>query len=157
MPDPPHTSLWRAEGDMKNKNKKRSTEQAISVPAASKKPNIKMLIILVFNTALIFGFYRFMLNYPHFEIVLITYMAILAVLAIWYIVYNRAFVYNGVTVDMLSDSMTNEEKIAFVEEVQMRKRRSKWMLMFILPFIFTFGVDALSWFITDNILSMFKG
>ncbi|MBQ8005324.1 MAG: hypothetical protein IJ303_03325 [Clostridia bacterium] len=142
---------------MKNKNKKRSTEQAVSVPAASKKPNIKMLIILVFNTALIFGFYRFMLNYPHFEIVLITYMAILAVLAIWYIVYNRAFVYNGVTVDMLSDSMTNEEKIAFVEEVQMRKRRSKWMLMFILPFIFTFGVDALSWFITDNILSMFKG
>ena len=140
------------------KKKKRSAAVTDIVPATEKKkPNLKLLAMLIINTVAVFGFYHFMLNYPYFEIVLISYMVILAVFAIWYIIYNRCFSFGGVTVDMLSDSMSTEEKIRFVEDVQSRKQKSKWMLTVIFPFIFTFGFDALSWFITDNILSMFKG
>ncbi|MBQ8208363.1 MAG: hypothetical protein IJZ89_06495 [Clostridia bacterium] len=140
------------------KKKNRSAAVTDIVPATEKKkPNLRILALLVINTAIVFGFYRFMLNYPYFEIVLISYMVIFAVLLLGYIIYNRGFSRNGITVDMLPDSMTEEEKTAFVEDAQMRKRKSKWMLTLIFPFVFTFGFDALSWFITDNILSMFKG
>lgn len=116
-----------------------------------------MVALLVLNTVVVFGFYRFMLDYPHFEFVLGAYMVIFAALLLSYVIYNRGFSRNGITVDMLPDSMTNEEKVEFVEDAARRKRRSKWMLTVIFPFIFTFGFDAISWFITDNIMSMFKG
>lgn len=137
------------------KRKKRNKAVTNEVTAEKKKPNLKMLALLVVNTAVIFGFYRFMLNYPYFEVVLIAYMVIFAVLLLGYIIYNRGFSRNGITVDMLPDSMTAEEKTAFVFEAEDRKKRSKWVLTFIFPFVFTFGFDALGWFIRDNILSMF--
>ncbi len=141
---------------MKKKKKQSSALTGSVNSEEKKKPNIKMLLLLVFNTAVVFGFYRFMLSYPHFEIVLGSYMTILAALSISYVVYNRGFSRNGITVDMLPDSMTNEEKVEFIEDAARRKKSSKWMLAFIFPFVFTFGLDAISWLITDNILSFLK-
>lgn len=140
---------------MKKKKKRSAAAEAVAV-TEKKKPNIKLFLLLLVNTAVVFGFYRFMLNYPHFEIVLFSYMALLTIFVLAYVIYNRGFSRNGITVDMLPDSMTPEEKVAFVEEAETRKRRSKWMITVIFPFVFTFGFDALSWVITDNILSMFK-
>lgn len=142
---------------MKNNRKRSAAVTDIVSAAQKKKPNLKILALLVVNTVIVFGFYRFMLNYPYFEIVLIAYMVIFAALLLGYIIYNRGFSRNGITVDMLPDSMTAEEKTAFIEDAQIRKRKSKWVLTFIFPFVFTFGFDALSWFVTDNILSIFKG
>lgn len=138
------------------KKKKRTAVCDVSV-LEKKKPNIKLLLLLVLNTAVVFGFYRFMLNYPHFEIVLIAYMVLLTGFALGYVIYNRGFSRSGITVDMLPDSMSAEEKVEFVEDAQIRRKRSKWMITCIFPFVFTFGFDALTWLITDNILSMFKG
>lgn len=139
------------------KKKKGATSIAVIGESAPKKFNIGMLLLLVFNTAVIFGFYRYMLTTRYFLPVLVIYMAALALLLIAYIIYNRGFSRSGVTVDMLPDSMTNEEKVAFVEDALCRKKKSKWMLTLIFPFVFTFGFDAISWLIPENIISIFKG
>ena len=139
----------------KRKNKKTST--ALTSVSQKKKPSIGMILLLVLNTAVIFGFYRYMLNFRYFEIVLISYMVILAALVLSYVIYNRGFSRSGITIEMLPDSMTQEEKTAFIEDAEKRKKKSKWMLAFIFPFVFTFAIDAFSWFFEDNIISVIKG
>ncbi len=141
---------------MKKRNKKKTGTDLAPI-RERKKPNIGMILLLVFNTAVIFCFYRYMLNFRYFEIVLISYMVILAVLVLSYVIYNRGFSRSGVTFEMLPDSMTDEEKTLFIEDAQRRKKKSKWMIAFIFPFVFTFAIDAFSWFIEDNIISILKG
>ena len=141
---------------MKKKINKK-TSRDIELKGEKKKLNIGMISLLVFNTGVIFGFYRYMLNFRYFEIVLISYMIILAVLVITYVIYNRGFSGTGITVEMLDDSMTDEEKNEFVEDAERRKSKSKWMIAFIFPFVFTFAIDAFSWFIEDNIITVLKG
>lgn len=141
---------------MKKKiGKKTGTE--IAVKGEKKKLNIGTILLVVFNTAVVFGFYRYMLNFRYFEIVLISYMVILAVLVLSYVVYNRGFSRSGVTYEMLPDSMTHKEKTEFIMDAECRKKRSKWMIAFIFPFVFTFAIDAFSWFVEDNIISILKG
>ena len=140
---------------MKKKNKKKSSAELVAV-SEKKKPNIGKILLLVFNTVVVFGFYRYMLNFRYFEIVLISYMVILATLVITYVIYNRGFSRSGVTYEMLPDSMTEEEKNAFIMDAQRRKMKSKWMIAFIFHFVFTFAIDAFSWFVHDNIISIFK-
>ncbi len=141
---------------MKKKNKKK-TGADIAVKDRKKKPELGMILLLVFNTAVIFGFYRYMLNFRCFEIVLVSYMVILAALVVAYVVYNRGFSRSGVTYEMLPDGMTHEEKTEFIMDAEYRKKRSKWMIAFIFPFVFTFAIDAFSWFVEDNIISILKG
>lgn len=141
---------------MKKKNKK-NTGTEMAVKSEKKKLNIGMILLLVINTAAVFGFYRYMLNFRYFEIVLILYMVILAVLVLSYVIYNRGFSRSGVTYEMLPDSMTHEEKTEFIMDAERRRKKSKWMIAFIFPFVFTFAIDAFSWFVEDNIISILKG
>ena len=157
MPYTSHSSLWRSKGDIMKKKKNGTGMVVKTGESAPKKFNIGMLLLLVFNTAVIFGFYQYMLTSRYFLPVLIIYMTVLALLLIAYVIYNRGFSRNGVTVDMLPDSMTNEEKVSFVEDALRRKKKSKWMLTLIFPFVFTFAFDAISWLIPKNIISVFKG
>ncbi len=141
---------------MKKRNEKK-TGTDIVVKKEKKKPNITMILLLAFNTAVVFGFYRYMLNFRYFEIVLISYMTILAVLVLTYVTYNKGFSRSGITAEMLPDSMTEEEKTAFIEDAECRRKKSKWMIAFIFPFVFTFAIDAFSWFVEDNIISILEG
>ncbi len=138
---------------MKKKKKRTAvTDKVTAVP--KKKPNIGLLISVALTTACFFGFYRFMLTTPYFLWVLVAYMTALAVLALAYVIYNRGLV--KITYDMLPSSMTDEQKNAYLADISERKRKSKWLLVFIFPLIFTFAFDAFSWFIEDNILSFFR-
>lgn len=141
---------------MRKKIGKRSGSGAV-VKSERKKLNIGMILLLAMNTAVVFGFYRYMLNFRYFEIVLISYMVILAVLVLSYVIYNRGFSRSRVTYEMLPDSMTQEEKTEFIMDAERRKKKSKWMITFIFPFVFTFAIDAFSWFVEDNIISILKG
>ena len=130
-------------------------QTASSKSGSGKKPNIKLAAFLVLSTALIFGLYRFMLETQYFGVLLIAYMIIFALLTLGYVIYNRGFSRNGVTADMLPDSMSDKEKSDFISDVLDRKKRSKWALALIFAFIFTFGFDLMLLFIKDNLLSRF--
>ncbi|MEE0970410.1 MAG: hypothetical protein U0M06_13650 [Clostridia bacterium] len=139
---------------MKRTKKTRAAVTEVSA-APKKKPNIARIVLLFVITAAVFSFYRYMLTTPYFVVVLVTYMALFALLLISYVVYNRGFSRSGITAEMLPDSMTAEEKEEYIGDALSRKERSKWMLLFIFPFVFTFGFDLVSFFITDTLLSTF--
>ena len=91
--------------------------------------------------------------YYFFPIVMFTYMAALAILALVYIIYNRGFSRKGVTVDMLPDEWSEEKKLEFVENGKVRLERSKWLLVFIISFLFTFIAEALLLFVLPTFKS----
>ena len=91
--------------------------------------------------------------YYFFPAVMFSYMAILTVLVLVYIIYNRGFSRKGVTVDMLPDEWSEEKKLEFVENGKVRLERSKWLLVFIISFLFTFIAEALLLFVLPTFKS----
>jgi hypothetical protein len=91
--------------------------------------------------------------YYFFPAVMFSYMVILTVLMLVYIIYNRGFSRKGVTVDMLPDEWSEEKKLEFVENGKVRLERSKWLLVFIISFLFTFIAEALLLFVLPTFKS----
>ena len=104
---------------------------------------IGMLLLIVLVTMVVFSVYRFLLNYYYFEIVLIVYMVIATALILSYIIYNRGMSRRGVTVEMLPESWSEEQKNEFIEGGERRFQKSKWMLIPIFAFLFTFAYDVI--------------
>ncbi len=125
-------------------------------PGASGKFNWKLLFVLILNTTVIFGFYRYAITQRYYFYVMWAYMAATSALAIGYVVYNRGFSRRGVTEDMLPDTMTEDEKQAFIEDGERRMKKSKWMLTLLIPFIITFAVDVLELFVGEQFFRLFS-
>ena len=116
--------------------------QASSQLATSAKAfNWKLLLIVVINTIIIFGFYRLMLNFYYFEFVMGGYLILTAVFTFAYVIYNRGFSRRGITPDMLPQEWSEEQKYAYIADGKERLQKSKWMLTVIFPLILTFTFD----------------
>lgn len=110
--------------------------------------DLAMLISLVVLSVIAFCVYRLLLNYYYFEIVMIAYMVIEAVFVFAYVIYNRGFSRRGVTRDMLPAEWSEEKKDSFIESGERRLKRSKWMLVVILAFLFVFMMEIIElWFV----------
>lgn len=88
-----------------------------------------------------------------FPIVMFTYMAVLTALIFAYIIYNRAFSRKGVTAEMLPPEWSDEKKREFIENGELRLKRSKWMLVLIISLLVTFIAEAVTFFV----IPMVKG
>ena len=108
-----------------------------------KKETVIKLLALILLTAGIFAVYRITMQFKYFEVVFWTYLVSLTGLIVTYIIYNRAFQRKNITLDMLPDEWSYEEKCEFIEDGERRLKKSSWMLMFIIAFIFTFAFDML--------------
>ena len=118
--------------------------------------NLRYLLILILNTSLFFALYRVLLYYAeraedaiYSFCVMILYMALLLGFFLAYLIYNRFLYRKGLTAEDLPDTMTPEEKQAFLEDGKQRLKKSKWMMLIILPLVITFLVDAFDLFILD--------
>lgn len=143
---------------MKKKNKKRndsSAHEKSQLEVAVGSFNWRLLLMLIGNTIIVFAIYRIALNFIFFEFVLGAYMLITLGLVLGYVIYNRGFSRRGITVDMLPDSMSYEEKQEFVADAERRAKKSKWMLTLILPFVLTFLFDAVELFFGDYFKGIF--
>lgn len=89
------------------------------------------------------------------SLVLIGYMVCFGGFLIAYVAYNRAFTRKGVTLDMLPDTWTEEQKLEYVEDGKRRAEKSKWMLSVIIPFLVTFIADVLYLFVWTGYLENF--
>ena len=141
---------------MKNKNKRKMPVPSIPDGNPEKKFNFKRLILLILNTALVFGVYQICMRYYYFEIVLWIYLALTAALAFSYVIYNRGFTQKGVTEEMLPDEWNAEKKKNYIEGAKSRLEKSKWMLMWLIPFIFTFAFDTIELFVFPYFSSLFS-
>ena len=72
-----------------------------------------------------------------------TVVVALLLLAFYYFSMNFEFF----RFEMLPDEMSLEEKRALIDGAKRRLERSKWMIMLIIGFIFTFAVEAVLLFV----------
>lgn len=118
------------------------------------KKNVITLCATVVVALLLLAFYYFSMNFEFFRFVMWGYMIALAALVISYIIYNKGMYLKGVTEEMLPDEMSLEEKRALIDGAKRRLERSKWMIMLIIGFIFTFAVEAVLLFVLPWIEGM---
>ena len=83
------------------------------------------------------------------------YWLALAVFAITYIAYNRAFSRKDITADMLPSDWTYEKKQEFIEDGKRRLEKSKWMLSVLIPLMITVLLDALYLFTWPMVQGLF--
>ena len=117
---------------------------------------LRHLVILIVNTILFFGVYRVLLYYADLSqnayysfCVMILYMALFLGFLLGYLIYNRFLYRKGLTAEDLPDTMSAEEKEAFIADGKARLQKSKWVMLIILPLVITFLVDAIDLFILD--------
>ena len=137
-------------------SKRNNISRSEKVDKRVRKATILKLAALVLTTGGIFAFYRLMMTFRYFEIVFVLYLVAMTAFIGAYIIYNRAFTRKNMTADMLPDEWTFEQKQEFIEDGKRRLKRSSWMLMFIIGFVFTFAFDLFElYFIPwlDGILS----
>ncbi len=82
------------------------------------------------------------------------YAALGAGFLIAYIIYNRAFSRDNITPEMLPDTMSEHEKLAFIQSGVERKRKSKWMIVALFAAFVPLAIDFL---ILTAIPSLFGG
>ena len=136
---------------------KKPVEKKPPATEAKKSGNGKRyLILLLVNTVLFFAVYRILLFYAEMAsnaiysfCVMLLYMALLLGFVLGYLIYNRFLYRKSLTPDQLPDSMTAEQKEAFLADGKARLEKSKWMMTVIFPLIFTFLIDTIDLFILD--------
>lgn len=129
------------------KNPDHSTETNVSREKWREK--IIYAIIIVLNSILFYGFYAVLTQFSFWKTVVIVYLIALAAVAAFYVIYNRGFTRKNVTVDMLPDTMSEEEKRAYVEDGETRLRKSKWCVTILFPLLFTFFMDIFYLFVFE--------
>ena len=146
---------------MKKKKKKQREPSPMSeltapLRSSAKAFNWKLLLIVALNTAIIFGFYRLMLNFLYFEFVMGGYLVITAGFVFSYVIYNRGFSRRNLTREMLPEEWSEEQKVAYVADGERRMQKSKWMLTIIFPLILTFMFDFIELYWGDMFARWFQ-
>lgn len=95
------------------------------------------------------------LGWVSYLVVLIVYGVISLVMGLWYVIRNRGFVGKKITEDMLPSEWDEEEKENFLNDLNERRKKSKWMMLVIIPMIATFLFEAVDVYMLDSIRSLF--
>ena len=140
---------------MKKENYSEDKAVSVSGDKRSDRKKVAMILTTVALTVVVAAFYYFSLAFDFFPIVMWGYMIALTVLVLVYLFYNRGFSRKGITVDMLPEEWEDSKKQEFVEDAKRRLKGSKWMLVLILAFVFTFLIEALMLFVSPVFGKMF--
>ena len=141
----------------KRNNKKTSPSDMTPKKKVSLRPLVLLGALLV-SYAVVYASYRLFISFLDPEAVMIVYMTLATVLALAYVIYNKGFSKKNITADMLPADWSEEKKIEFIRKNAEREKRSKWMLLLIIPFAFVFIIEVLYLFLwMDNLELLFKG
>ena len=117
---------------------------------------LRHMVILIVNTVLFMSLYFVLLRYAELTdnayysfLVMLLYMALFVGFLLGYLIYNRFLYRKNINFEDLPDTMSAEEKHAFIEDGKERLRKSKWVMLIVLPLVITFLVDAFDLFILD--------
>ena len=114
------------------------------------------LVSLIVVTMTVFSVYRFFLGRLYFEITLAIYLTVATALILTYVIYNRGLSRRRLSEDMLPKTWSDEEKRVFLADGERRLRASRWMLIPIFAFLFTFAFDMLELYVLPVIRGLFS-
>ena len=113
------------------------------------------MISLIAVTAVVFCIYRVLMKFPYFEVVLILYMVLATAFLLAYVIYNRGMSRKGITAEMLPEEWSEEQKKEFIADGERRMDRSRWLIIPIFAFFFTFAMDILELFVIPFFTDLF--
>lgn len=99
--------------------------------------------------------FRLLKNLNLYLIAVVLYSAVTLAVALGYIIYNKGSVSGKVTPDMLPAEWSMQEKQAFIDDLALRRKKSKWMLVILIPMIIVFGVELLEIYMLPMLLEAF--
>ena len=131
-------------------------EEAASLKRRAKR---SYLIVTVLNTIAVYALYVILITAfpPYSKVIVSVYLIALAAFSFGYVIYNRGFSRKNITVEMLPDTMSEEEKTEYVADAKHRLDRSKWCLTILIPLIFTFFMDIFILFIYEPYFAPYLG
>ena len=118
------------------------------------KSTLVLMAIVILSSVIVYGTYRILIN-RYYLLVLVAYMAVETVFILAYLIYNRGFSRKGVTREMLPDDWDDEKKDAFIASGEERLKRSRWMLVIILAFLFTFFAEIIELYFLPFLFGLF--
>lgn len=107
-------------------------------------------------TVLFFGCYAYFVMARGVNWLFWVYLGALLAAALGYILYNRAFSDADFTYYSLPADWSDEKKNAFLAARDTRRKKSKWLLIFIFPLSITLMFDVIYLFFGDALLSFFN-
>ena len=122
--------------------------------SSAKNEKKQLMLLLLINSVVLISIY-FVAAYLGFPIYIL-YLVAGVGLGIGFIVYNRGFAGKDATPEMLPDTMTHAEKLAFLEDCRARLQKSRWMLTLILPILLAFANDMLYLFVSPQMEGIFS-
>lgn len=130
----------------------------MKAPAPRKKlsPTSARLAILLLVNSVLFSVLYFVIAGAGFDYVLYVYTALAAILAFVFVIYNRGFSRKNVTPAMLPDTMSDEEKRAFIADGERRLSASRWLLTLIFPLVLAIALDVMYLYLFPMITEMLR-
>ena len=107
----------------------------------------KMMLRLLANTVILMVLYLWLPTQFDIFFLPLIYLGVGAALLLYYVIYNRGFSGKNVTLDMLPNTMSLEEKQQFIEDTKARMEKSKWVLTVLIPIMLVFAVDMIYLFV----------
>ena len=102
--------------------------------------------MLFVNTVLLLLAYLILIRFFPLA-TLIGYTAVASVVAFSYVIYNRGFTRKNLKCEDLPNTMSEEEKIAYIEDGKRRLERSKWVVTVIIPLILIYAYELIDIFV----------
>lgn len=131
-------------GDLQNKNRNKKINKSALV----------LLAIVILSSVLVYGIYKILLE-RFYLAVLVAYMVIETVFILAYLIYNRGFSRKGVTREMLPAEWSEDKKDEFIRSGEERLKSSRWMLVIILAFLFTFFIEIIELYFLPFLFGLF--
>lgn len=124
------------------------------------KKTLTNLVLVIFNTIVSYIIYAYLtsgsLGYTAAKITLWAYLIILFGFFCAYIIYNKGFMLSNRDPDSFPENWSKEQIFDALEQGKKLKESSKWMLLIIIPLLFTFIIDMADLYIFDYIRSLFE-
>ena len=115
----------------------------------------RLVLLVLLNTVVFFGIYAYFVMRRNVNWLFWVYFGLLLVTGVAYVLYNRAFADASATMFNLPADWSEERKRAFLDARDTRKRKSKWLLLFIFPLAISLMFDIVYLFFGDSLVSLF--
>ena len=118
--------------------------------------NIKLVLTLSSLIIIFLAVFRLLKTFDLYIVAIVLYTAITAVVAFYYIIYNKGNISGKVTPDMLPAEWSHEQKQELIDDLARRRQKSKWALLILIPMLIVFGLEALELYFFPMLSDMFS-
>ena len=118
------------------------------------KPENQWLLVLLIGNSILFSVAYFALA-AYFPIYIV-YLAVGAVIALAFVIYNRGFIGKDLKPEQLPDTMSQEEKQKFIDDCAARLHRSRWVITILFPIVLAFCLDMMYLFLLPVLEGAFQ-